>query len=133
MKRGQQSGERNGGRNRNSKSPAKGGGFGAEVVCLRCGSKNHTAGTCPRYTTFCKDRCSDCTLYHETKFCNQRRSNYKSPGRTSQKGRNGRGMDKIGKRVNALELQDDVSNVIVEQNNDANNATTLSNNLFRKN
>ena len=40
-------------------------------------------------------------------------------------------MDKIVKRVNALELQDDDSTVIVEQNNDASNMTSLGIEVFK--
>ena len=130
--RGQRSGDRNSERrNRSSKSPAKGGGFGDDITCLRCGSKNHSASTCPRYTSFCQDRYADCTLYHATAHRNQRKRDYKSPGRSSQKGRYSRRVEKITKRVNNMAVQEDEPIISVEQNPVA--SVSLASNLFRKN
>ena len=89
---------------------------------------------CPRFKEFYGKRCEDCSLYHPTKFCNQRRSHYKSPRTDNQGGNNGKGMDKRGKRINAVELQEENNSIVfVEPENNAINATSLSNNLFQKN
>ena len=130
--REQRSGDRNkerrkgGYTNRNSKSPAKGGGFADDITCLRCGSKNHSAASCPRYTTFCRERCEDCTLYHPTAKCNQRRRDYKSP----QRSRNSRNVDKVTRRVNNLAVEEE-TNVSVQPENVT--SVPLGTNIFRKN
>ena len=80
-----------------------------------------------RYTEFCLSRCEDCGLYHEKKYCNQRRTNYSSPSRNGQTGRK-----EITKHINHLELEDDPI-IFVDQNTPQAEAQLLDNNLFRKN
>ena len=112
---------------RSSKSPARGGGFPPEIQCLRCGSQNHSSLDCIRYTEFCLSRCEDCGLYHERKYCNQRRTNYSSPSRSSQNAQKTK-----TKQINHLELEDDPI-IFVNQNIPKAEEQSLQNNLFRKN
>ena len=113
---------------RNSRSPAKGGGIPSEVTCLRCGSFNHGAGQCPHYREYCQSRCEDCTLYHLTSQCNQRRKNYKSPG--GNQVRNSRKVS--NKHLNQISLLDNQAGN-VDQNCIVPQPFNLGTNLFLKN
>ena len=125
---------------RSSKSPARGGGFPKELECLRCGSENHKAIDCLRFKDFCPSRCEDCGLYHETKYCNQRRTSYKSPSRTSykspsrsgQNGQKGKKYENKGKKIHHVELETEGNPIVfVEQQNSGDAVPSLNNNLFR--
>ena len=117
---------------RNSKSPARGGGFPAEMECLRCGSSNHKALECKRFKDYCSSRCEDCGLYHETRVCNQRRTNYKSPRRSGKEEYRGEKVDNKAKRINKVEIEEATNSIVFVEPSSAEDATSsLCNNLFR--
>ena len=47
--------------------------------CVRCGSPNHYASSCPRYTVRCEIACKHCNLFHDENFCNRVSSRYRTP------------------------------------------------------
>ena len=116
---------------RSSKSPARGGGFPQELQCLRCGSENHKAIDCLRFKDFCLSRCEDCGLYHQTKYCNQRRTSYKSPSRTGQTGQKVKKYESKGKKIHHVELESEPI-VFINQPNSEDSVQSLNNNLFRE-
>ena len=102
-----------------------------EIQCLRCGSENPSVINCLRFKDFCLSRCEDCGLYHETKFCNQRRISYKSPSRAGQSGQKGKKYESKPKKVHHVELESEPI-VFIEQSNSQDAVQSLDNNLFRE-
>ena len=88
-----------------------------------CGSKSHSGPSCRGHEGFCRKGCGDGSLERVTGDCYQQRGAYKSPG-SSKNGREER-------RVNAMEIRDDASNVIVKQDADASNVTLLGIEMFK--
>ena len=108
-----------------------GGSFPQEFQRLKCGSENQKAIDFLRFKNFRLSRCQDNGLYHETKFCNQRRISHKSPSRAGQSGHKGKKYESKPKKVHHVELESEPI-VFMEQPNSQDAVQSLDNNLFRE-
>ena len=106
-----------------------GGSFPQEFQRLKCGSENQKAIDFLKFKNFRLSRCQDNGLYHETKFCNQRRISHKSPSRAGQSGQKGEKYNSKPKKVHHVELEGEPI-VFMEQHNSQDAVQSLDNNLF---